>query len=744
MPRTPRFPLAPLAAWCLLALTAFADRAAAQASHVAGEILVRGRTHGSRAFLTDFAGTGLVTLEIDAVSGVLRLGVPIGSEDTWIQILSAHPDVKYAERNGIGHGGATTPDDSWFGQAWHLENTGQNGGTVGADINATTAWDLTTGSPNVVIAVLDSGIDTAHPEFAGRIDLDGRDFVNDDPDPEADHPHGTWVTATLAANSDNGFGVSGVDWQCKILPIKVLDATNSGTTFDLAQGLNYVATQTDVSVVSMSLINYPGSQTLLDALEVAADAGKILVSCAGNGGPGNADTSYPGASPRTISIGATTRNDARASFSATGSALDFVAPGASIATAVDGSLADTFTVVSGCSFATPITSGVVGLLIARAEALGLGSLDQATVYDILRASAADGVGPASEDSAGRDDFFGHGRIDARAALDQLGRFTCRSGTVATGLVPGVPPEDVLFVNGSSGDQLARRVLVGTGEPIAISVLAPTTNQPPSAIPPDFVIWGQLGDPAFSDLLAFPGLGSFCFAPFDIAPRPEAFTFASSLPIGSAVPAMTAPWSLPLGALGFSLEFTLQGVILDDPLGRLALTNAVTIDIRPLPAPTVASVDVPLGTPGATRTLTGTGFRPGLSLDLDGTPLPPPLSVEPDTVLFAEPTSIPCDATLTVTNPDGQTAGVPFNPSPTISSLATPQGTPASGGVFCVVQGTGFVPGTTVTLAGTVVVPSSLSPTTMLITTPPGPVGPASLVVTTPTGCTASTTYTYTP
>ena len=387
---------------------------------VRGEILVAPRPDGAApvgagsAVRGALERAGFAILEEDAISGVLRVRVPAGAEDASIRTVGARADVAYAERNGIGVGGVV-PDDTFFDRQWHLRNTGQSGGTPGADIDAVLAWNITTGIATVGIAVLDTGIDSDHPDFSGRIDPDGFDFVNEDSDPEADHPHGTWVSGCMAANADNGFGVAGVDWGCRILPVKVLRSDNSGSTFDLAQGINYAATQADVQVISMSLINYPGNSTLIDALQNARDAGKILIACAGNGGIGNADQSYPGASPLTISIGATTRTDARASFSGTGDALDFVAPGASIVTSRHDTQSDTFSTVSGCSFATPITAGVVGLLLERAVARAVPfGHDDALAY--LIRGAEDEVGPPEEDTPGEDEFFGHGRVNAFLSL----------------------------------------------------------------------------------------------------------------------------------------------------------------------------------------------------------------------------------------------------------------------------------------------------------------------------------------
>jgi len=385
--------------------------------YVTGEVLmlpVAGRAEAAAGLLNHFQ---LNVLEQDAFSGVMRVAVPAEQEVAFAAMLSVDPNIMYAELNGIGEGGVV-PDDTFFNVQWHLRNIGQTGGTPGADVAATRAWDVLTGSPTIGVAVLDSGIQSNHPEFAGRIASNGWDFVNGNSSPEDDHAHGTWVTGAMAANGNNTFGVAGMDWGVTIIPVKVLDQNNSGTTFNLAQGLNYSAAQSNVDIISMSLIGYPGNMTLNNALGNARTEGKILIACAGNGGIGNADVSFPGASPLTISIGATTHTDARASFSGTGNALDFVAPGAAIRTTAFGTVNDTFTTVSGCSLATPIAAGIASLVLARAEQFGI-TLTHDDLYDVFLLAAVDEVGPPGEDAPGWDPFFGHGRLSARLAVQAV-------------------------------------------------------------------------------------------------------------------------------------------------------------------------------------------------------------------------------------------------------------------------------------------------------------------------------------
>jgi len=310
--------------------------------------------------------------------------------------------VRRASLDFVGEGGGgTPPDDPKLSNQWHHEQGND------ADLDSFSAWEIETGDPSVVLAVLDTGIDANHPDLSGPRFLGGFDFVNEDSVPNADHAHGVWVTGLAAANTNNAIQVAGVDRECTVLPIKVLDANNQGSSFDLVQGIEY-ATANGADILSMSLINF--GSNLNFALSQAKQE-SILIACAGNGGVGDADNSFPGASPHTISIGATTSGDNRASFSGTGNKLDFVAPGSSVVTVGLGYGANGSAFFSGCSAATPVAAGVVALLKARFP-----GIDQDCTYTLLLAGAEDEVGNPAEDTPGWDTFYGHGRLNAFASL----------------------------------------------------------------------------------------------------------------------------------------------------------------------------------------------------------------------------------------------------------------------------------------------------------------------------------------
>jgi hypothetical protein len=390
--------------------------AGAQTAGAEPELLVRLRGPADAAALRrlEQRSGGRVRRVLPA-SGLVRVALPEaarGREAAAARELAGDPAVASARPHGRGRGGFV-PDDPLFGAQWHLRNEGQTGGVPGADIGATAAWRITRGSAEVRVAILDSGIEFDHPDLVGRLEP-GFDFVNDDADPSADHPHGVQVTGLFGANADNGVQVAGVDHAARILPGKVLDEDNAGWTADLIEAL-YWAAGLGADVIVMSLIDYPADPELRAALQHARAAGAVLVACAGNHGPGDADRSAPGLFPETISVGWTDATDGLgqvgASSSATGAALDVVAPGTLTYTITSTGGLPFF---SGCSAATPIVGGIASLLLAVDP-----TLTHEDVAAILAASAADQVGPPVQDLPGRDDFFGHGRVDAAAALARV-------------------------------------------------------------------------------------------------------------------------------------------------------------------------------------------------------------------------------------------------------------------------------------------------------------------------------------
>lgn len=345
--------------------------------------------------------------------GLLRVEVQ-GDRDTGTvcACLRSLPEVRFAEPDWLGEGGYV-PDDTHFPEQWHHEV-----------IDSPGAWELSTGSEAVVVAVLDSGILPEHPEFAGRV-IPGWDFIHDDDDPTAIHPHGVYVAGLLAANADNGFGIAGMDPACRILPVQVLDEENQGSEWHLVQGIQF-AVDSGARVINLSLENYAESEALEEALRYARDSGVVLVACSGNRGDGDADRSWPGASPLCITVGSTTIDDLRGLSSGTGTALDLVAPGEAVWTVSQDPDVDGWHQFHGCSAATPLVSGIASLLLARDP-----SLTPEEIQSLLERGAADGVG-GFEDTPGWDPDYGWGRVRARETLELLGEIFRRGDSNADG------------------------------------------------------------------------------------------------------------------------------------------------------------------------------------------------------------------------------------------------------------------------------------------------------------------------
>ena len=322
--------------------------------------------------------------------------------ESLVKRLQARPDLEYAEPDHIGTGFETAPNDPNFSSQWYHKNTASTA-AVPADIRSTLAWDITQGVATVIVAMVDTGLSTNLSEFAGRIEP-GYDFVNGDADPSDDHNHGTRVASILGASGSNGTLVAGVNWRCRIMPLKGLNASNQGYYSDWADAIEYAADH-GAKVINLSAGGYSTDWTLSNAIMNAVSRGVIFVAATGND---NTSVGYPASMKVVIAVGATGANDRLASWSNYGTSLDLVAPGDNM-TCVnrDGTLR---TGSYGTSYACPLVAGTASLLVGlRPE------LNQAEVCAILTASANDRVGDAA-DTPGFDNYYGWGRLNAYNAL----------------------------------------------------------------------------------------------------------------------------------------------------------------------------------------------------------------------------------------------------------------------------------------------------------------------------------------
>ncbi len=273
------------------------------------------------------------------------------------------------------------PNDPQFinGALWGLKNTGQAAGVVGADIKAPAAWDIIREAPNVIVAVVDTGINTNHQDIIGNLwrnpaptfgDTYGARFLNgaQSGSPTDDNGHGTHVAGTIGAVGDNGLGVAGVAWKVQIMAVKVFPASGGGSVSDIARGVNYaIARGAQIINASYGAIGNTGfSNTEFAAISAARDAGVIFVAAAGNAGA-NMDVSrfYPAshALDNIVTVGNSTRRDELALSSNYGGAVDLFAPGSEIVSLSYANNTGVAT-MSGTSMAAPHVTGALALLKA--------------------------------------------------------------------------------------------------------------------------------------------------------------------------------------------------------------------------------------------------------------------------------------------------------------------------------------------------------------------------------------------
>jgi thermitase len=349
----------------------------------------------------DFGNSGIDGLQV--------VKLPAGTDvQSAIKAYESNPDVMYAEPDyllsitpdqfGPMTNNADTanilsiPNDELFSNQWSFHNIGQSGGTPGADIDASGAWNISTGSSSVIVAVIDTGVLYNHTDLSSNIwnntgeipgngvdddsngyidDIRGWNFIANTSDPIDDHGHGTHVSGTIGAVGNNTFGVAGVNWQVRIMPLKTFDTAGSGDTTTAIKAIGY-ANANGATVISNSWGGPEYSQALNDIINASP---AVIVCAAGNTATNNDNSpvypaSYNGSN--TISVTATDQNDALAWFSNIGpNSVDLAAPGTNIlSTYKDGN----YSSMSGTSMATPHVSGVAALLKAKNLSLTSGQI----------------------------------------------------------------------------------------------------------------------------------------------------------------------------------------------------------------------------------------------------------------------------------------------------------------------------------------------------------------------------------
>lgn len=364
---------------------------------VPGEVVVKFRDPAAAADVARSRGlaiaeaAGLPTRDLPAVVSTAGRSV-----DEVLSLLRSDPNVEYAEPSyRVQLVAAVAVNDPLTAGQYSLDQ-----------MRVRDAWSLSKGRAGVV-AVLDTGVQANHPDLSGRI-LAGYDFVNNDTNAADDNGHGTWVSGIIAANPNDGYGIAGISWSDKILPVKIIGSDGTGTTTDLVAGIRWAADH-GATVINMSIGGFPYSQAVQDAINYAWNKGVVLVGAAGNN---NRDEKfYPASMANVISVSATQVNDEFSHWSSYGDAVDVSAPGSSVQTTnctISACLHPDWgahTYISGTSFATPNVSGVVALIRARNPAW-----TPSQVVSRLFSTVDD------RGYAGWDKRYGRGRVNAYRAL----------------------------------------------------------------------------------------------------------------------------------------------------------------------------------------------------------------------------------------------------------------------------------------------------------------------------------------
>ena len=336
-----------------------------------------------------FRSHGLSAISHHAGSGMTVLRVDPGKRDQVIKHLEATGLFNFVEPDYTAQV-EMVPSDPGFGSQWHL-NT----------IQAPSAWNTTTGS-TTPIAMVDSGVDSTHPDLASKI-VAGWNFVSGNSTIVDTMGHGTTTAGAVGAIGDNAVGVAGVTWKNPIMPLIVVDSTGYAPYSSIANAIMYAADH-GARIVNVSIGGSSASSTLQNAVNYAWNKNTVVFASSGNGGL-NAPY-YPAGCQNVVAVGATDSNDVLASWSNYGTFLGLTAPGVNIYTTANGG---GYTYMSGTSYSSPIAAGVAALVLAQNPSLSASALVK------LLESNSDDLGVT-----GFDQYYGYGRVNAYRAVTAAG------------------------------------------------------------------------------------------------------------------------------------------------------------------------------------------------------------------------------------------------------------------------------------------------------------------------------------
>jgi hypothetical protein len=363
--------------------------ACTNAGFVPGRVLVRFRSDLSKSHQENIVRAfGGRLGEAIPHTGVRVISVPRNaSVEAVARAFAARSEVVFAEPD-LRVPPDAVPNDPLYSREWHL----------GA-ISAPTAWDISTGSPNVIIAILDSGVYAGHPDLAAKM-VPGWNTYDNNADTSDVYGHGTAVAGCAAASTQNAEGVASVAWGCRIMPMRVTDTSGYGYSSAISAALTWAADHgARVANISFKMST---STTVKTAAQYFASKGGVVCVSAGN----DATFTTAADNPYVLTVTASQSDDTLATFTSTGNNTDLAAPGVSIYTT---NRSGGYSSGSGTSFSAPIVAGAAALVISVAP-----HLSSSEVMDVLKRNADD-LGPAGWDAG-----WGAGRLNIARALQSLG------------------------------------------------------------------------------------------------------------------------------------------------------------------------------------------------------------------------------------------------------------------------------------------------------------------------------------
>jgi len=329
------------------------------------------------------------------------------NEQAAVKAFQDQREVEFAELDKIVEPADVTPNDFWYaGGQWHLPK-----------ISAPAAWSITTGSSDITIAILDTGVDGTHEDLAANM-VSGWNIYDNNSNTSDVNGHGTNVAGVAAARSNNTVGVASLCWQCRIMPIRVSDSSGYATYSNIASGLNWAAAH-GARVANISFI-VSDSSTVTSAAQYFQSKGGVVAVSAGNYSTFDSSSD----NPYMVTVSATNTSDQHSDFSNYGNNVDVAAPEGGYTTARGG----TYMYAGGTSFAAPTVAGVAALVLSVNS-----SLTGSQVQDILKQSADD-LG-----TSGWDMYFGWGRVNAARAVALAGGNPVPTPTPSASPTPTATP-----------------------------------------------------------------------------------------------------------------------------------------------------------------------------------------------------------------------------------------------------------------------------------------------------------------